>query len=203
MRTIQIEWSKISSLPRILDLLKFKKYTLYKVLINKAMAATDLDETTNCPVCYEGYEETGEHIPRILPCHHSVCEKCITELLRGYTFTCPECRKKHHALKDSKSFPQNKYILSLLKKTLEGARRGNFDICEGHDREISLFCNEVGCKKAVCSLCLISDHKNHDIKDLQEINTGKSQNITKNVKSLMQSLDPRKRDIPDHERRVG
>ena len=156
------------------------------------MASVDVDETTNCPVCYEGYEEIGDHVPRILPCHHSVCEKCVEELLRGYTFTCPECRKKHHALRDKKSFPQNKYIVSLLRKTGETSRVGNFDACEIHHREISLFCNEAGCKKAVCSLCLISGHKNHDVKDLQEINQNKSETIMKNVKNLMQNLESRK-----------
>ena len=26
------------------------------------------DDVTNCPVCFEAYEETGDHVPRILPC---------------------------------------------------------------------------------------------------------------------------------------
>ena len=32
-----------------------------------------------CPVCFQEYTETGEFVPRILPCHDIVCERCIKE----------------------------------------------------------------------------------------------------------------------------
>ncbi len=52
------------------------------------------DETTNCPICFEPYSTT-EQLPRILPCHHSLCEECIETILNRKPkgkLECPECR---------------------------------------------------------------------------------------------------------------
>jgi len=41
-------------------------------------------------VCYHGYQEEGEHVPRVMmPCGHSVCAACIAGLP---TSACPCCR---------------------------------------------------------------------------------------------------------------
>ena len=74
------------------------------------------DDITNCPVCFEQYTETEEHVPRILPCYDTLCQKCVGKLLREKFLTCPECRVKHHAKKGVRSFQQNKYILTNIKK---------------------------------------------------------------------------------------
>ena len=50
---------------------------------------------THHPVCYESYGETGEKIPRLLPCAHIVCGKCIDELLDGNSLDRPESSIKH------------------------------------------------------------------------------------------------------------
>ena len=48
------------------------------------MAAVDKqDDTTNCPVCFEVYTEEEGLVPRLLPCTHTVCERCIKQLLQG------------------------------------------------------------------------------------------------------------------------
>ena len=73
------------------------------------------DDITNCPVCFEEYTEEGDHVPRILPCYHTVCEKCITELLLDFSLDCPECRVTHHATHGIKIFPQNRYILTHIR----------------------------------------------------------------------------------------
>ena len=73
------------------------------------------DDITNCPVCFEDYGETGDHLPRILPCYHTVCEKCIGELLQDDALDCPECRVNHLAGNGVKIFPQNRYILTHMR----------------------------------------------------------------------------------------
>ena len=52
-----------------------------------------LKEALTCDVCTELFED-----PRILPCHHSFCSKCIGNLQTsnpniGYTLRCPICKK--------------------------------------------------------------------------------------------------------------
>ena len=74
---------------------------------------------TNCSVCFEVYAETGSHIPRLLPCTHTVCEMCIRQLIQGKeAFNCPECRVRHPAHNGVKTFPQNKYILTHIKRQI-------------------------------------------------------------------------------------
>ena len=46
-----------------------------------------------CPICLEKFKG-----PKMLPCQHSYCKKCLEGLVRGlgrddYEVTCPECRK--------------------------------------------------------------------------------------------------------------
>ena len=76
------------------------------------------DELTTCPVCCEDYEENGKHVPRMLPCLHTTCEQCLEDLLkrRGKFVICAECRKQHHVSIGVKTFCQNKYILSHIRK---------------------------------------------------------------------------------------
>ena len=122
----------------------------------------EVDDTTHCQVCFEAYEETGKHVPRILPCFHSVCEDCIKKLMKENNLDCPECRAKHPAANGFLSFPQNKYIISNVK------RNAQFPTCDIHNRVMTLFCNETNCRVPICSRCLINDHKNHGMKDFKE-----------------------------------
>ena len=147
----------------------------------------EFDDTTTCTVCFEHYQEKGKHVPRILPCFHTLCEKCISTLLKGtHTLECPECRKPHLATKKVKTFPQNKYILSTLQRI---SHQLGTEKCEIHNRELSLFCVESPlCNKPICTLCMINDHKNHQLKDLQQMKEEMSQEMTTGVKSLAGNL---------------
>ena len=70
-----------------------------------------------CGVCFESYGIEGEHIPRILQCHHTVCHRCIVELSKEtLVLRCPECRHRHRLQNSPTQFPQNMYILELLEK---------------------------------------------------------------------------------------
>ena len=78
-----------------------------------------IDRLTNCSVCFEPYSETGDHVPRILPCLmclHTFCERCIAELLDGDTFHCPECKVPHPADNGADTFKLNKYVLSHIDR---------------------------------------------------------------------------------------
>ena len=151
-----------------------------------------VDNTTNCPVCYEDFEENGDHVPRILQCFHTVCEKCIKQLMKENTLECPECRTKHAAANGFLSFPQNKYVISVLRRNEEVETSDQFEKCESHNREVSLFCNDTNCQKPICSLCMLKDHKNHDIKDFEEIFEEKCDAILANLISLKTELETKK-----------
>ena len=97
------------------------------------------DDLTNCPVCFDEDTETGDYIPRILPCFHTLCEKCLGQVVQNDALDCPECRVRHTAPKGKTSFLQNKYVLAHLKKKAsknsQAERRdgGKSERCEEHD----------------------------------------------------------------------
>ena len=131
------------------------------------MADNHVDGLTNCPVCYEEYLESGDFVPRILPCHHSVCERCVKALLKDSRLTCPECRKKHHATAGAESFPQNRYIVTMI--TRQTAKLGEIENCEEDGNELNFFCKETGCNKAVCFTCVLKHHREHKVVEIKEI----------------------------------
>ena len=83
--------------------------------------------TTECPICLECYENFGDHIPRLLPCSHTICELCLKNLLGisflANKFNCSECRQEHRTNNGPKTFPENRYILAVITKKHTMAKR--------------------------------------------------------------------------------
>ena len=104
----------------------------------------------------------------LLPCSHTFCKNCIERLMRRTGITCPECRKRHRAANGERTFPQNKYVLDLIKilkqKSVNenpGQASGSPGLCPDHDRELSLRCDSDKCRKIICQVCLLEEHSNH------------------------------------------
>ena len=122
----------------------------------------------SCPVCACFFKETGQQVAKILPCSHTFCKNCIERLMRRTGITCPECRKRHRAANGERTFPQNKYVLDLIKilkqKSVNenpGQASGSPGLCPDHDRELSLRCDSDKCRKIICQVCLLEEHSNH------------------------------------------
>ena len=128
-----------------------------------------LELLLQCQVCFEEFTDDGDRIPRLLPCTHTLCHTCIRQLIQGDWIECPECRKKHEAKKEEKSFPQNKYILAQIKrKPSKQPTTIEFEKCEEHGKELSLYCKEPDCGKIICRLCLGKHHKRHNVIAIEE-----------------------------------
>ena len=132
--------------------------------------ANSLEYTFNCQVCFEAFEETGDLIPRLLPCTHTLCETCIAQMIRQDILECPECRQKH------------------LATTKEKSLKPEVDMCERHSRPNSLYCIEEHCQKLICPLCLKVEHRNHDFEDAQEILEEKRKRFVGHIDSLVEQL---------------
>ena len=139
--------------------------------------ANEDDDTTNCPVCFEAYGEAEDHVPRLLPCTHTVCEACVKRLLNRASLTCPECRMRHPAENEVRSFPQNKYILANIRRkkveesTEDDAEKTTkmVEKCKQHGKEMAFYCNEKSCKMVISPLCMLQDHRSHDVVDVQQV----------------------------------
>ena len=146
--------------------------------------AKEVDECTSCPVCFEDYQESGDCVPRLLPCSHTLCDKCVGKLLNGKKITCPTDRQTFEVHGESCKFPQNNYIL----KQISDAKGKVYKKCEYHGREVNLFCSSSSCKQEICSLCLTESHKKHDVVDLLVIKEEKLVEIVKEIEKEKEIL---------------
>ena len=156
-----------------------------------------LDLLLSCVVCLEDFEEDGDKTPRLLPCTHTLCENCIKQLIRNQKLECPECRARHDAKNEAKSFPQNKYTLTQirrksLKRKQEKVTRA-YGRCKDHGKELSLFCQEPDCQIAICQTCLTKYHKKHDFVELDE---DVKKNVILEVEQLRKNLESKINLIP-------
>ena len=144
-----------------------------------------MSEMTNCPICFELYQESGEHVPRILPCHHTLCENCVANAIKENSIQCSECRVSHQVDNGVRTFPQNKYILSLITVKVTETMSAPEKRCKEHsNKELSLYCNE--CEKAICVKCLSAIHRGHDVVDLQLVE--EERDFIEKVELLMENL---------------
>ncbi|KAL9970191.1 hypothetical protein ACROYT_G022525 [Oculina patagonica] len=70
---------------------------------------------SNCPICLEEYIE-----PKVLPCLHNICKKCLKELLHHHTisFRCPICRAVCPVPdRGVEGFPTNDYLARLIRES--------------------------------------------------------------------------------------
>ncbi len=138
-------------------------------------------EVRDCHVCFEQFS-LDTHIPRLLPCSHTVCHPCIERLIgqNRRLIKCPECRAVHRlAGQDVTTFPQNKYILHIIHLNRKTKR------CDEHQNELVLYCNEPSCKVAICPKCYSSAHKGHDVTDLDSQNADNLKKLDDNVNAVI------------------
>ena len=98
-----------------------------------------------------------------------------------------------------KSFPENKYMLAVIKRRTPTPRKPpkqRFKKCRLHcDRDVSLYCRNDSCKALICQLCLLKEHKHHDVIDIKEEEKEKSKALNAKLESAAEKLQMRKEKI--------
>ncbi|XP_064610382.1 RING finger protein 207-like [Liolophura sinensis] len=102
-----------------------------------------------CYLCNEQFED-----PRIFPCFHSFCSKCIRGHVSDGKIVCPLCGGVAQ-LKEDQSLPPSDSLLKFLieSSTEEKALCANCDNANGH----MFFCNT--CTQPLCGICREDTHK--------------------------------------------
>ena len=149
----------------------------------------ETDELSSCPVCFEPYKEVGGNIPRILPCHCTLCHRCIGKLLKGNTVVCPQDRQAHVAVNGIISFPQNKYILMYIKKNSKDVKIEKH-FCKKHKEAEKLFCRAEECRRPICARCQNAFHEGHYVVDLKD-------EVKDNQKSLLAKIDDQMKNLKE------
>ena len=126
--------------------------------------AESLQTSFTCKLCNIPYDNTEQKGPRILPCWSVACEACLQEHGNGDDFQCPLCDETHSALEVAHfplAFPENWSRGEAPTETTtapdENAK------CPIHRSKTSLYCKDDGCQKYMCAVCMMKDHKSHEI----------------------------------------
>ena len=152
----------------------------------------DNNDSTTCPVCFELYKETGGHIPRLLPCSHTLCHSCTVTLTRNGKLECPQDRQVHHAKKGRLIFPQNQYILKQLEMK---PSKTEFQICIQHNKEKNLYCKELWCQTVICSVCLTEKHNRHAVVDFLTVKENVINDVAAETERLSKNLAEHKEKL--------
>ncbi|XP_064166940.1 tripartite motif-containing 13 isoform X2 [Anguilla rostrata] len=128
-----------------------------------------LEEDLTCPICCCLFED-----PRVLPCSHSFCKKCLEGILdgnRGPTwrppFKCPTCRKEtlHNGIH---SLQVNYSLRGIVEKYNKIRMSPKMSLCRQHScQPLNIFCATD--LKLICGFCATTgDHKGHKFCALEE-----------------------------------
>ncbi|XP_069614969.1 E3 ubiquitin-protein ligase TRIM13 [Ranitomeya imitator] len=128
-----------------------------------------LEEELTCPICCSLYDD-----PRVLPCAHSFCKKCLEGVLEGSsrqiwrpTFKCPTCRKEISTM-DVNS-PQVNYLLKgIVEKYNKMKASPKTLVCKVHTGQpLNIFCSTD--LKLICGFCATNgNHKDHVFSSIDE-----------------------------------
>ena len=156
-----------------------------------------LTETLTCPVCFEDFEEAGDHVPRLLPCTHSLCHTCVGQMIRYNKLECPICKMRHAVRRQGITFPQNKYILTMMRRRrrLEGEELDESRKCPEHGQNEILFCRGAGCMKTICPLCLAKTHLGHKVVAIKDETEEVLAKLLKNIEITRKRLNAKIKDV--------
>ena len=120
------------------------------------MSLEDLEKEVTCAVCQEHYTD-----PKILPCLHYYCKKCILRLAlrtgKNKPFSCPECRKDttlpEGGVEELKSaFFINRLKSMYVKHKKALSKQAHCEICTNPQALAEAFCQK--CDKFACKSCV-------------------------------------------------
>ncbi|KAJ3610371.1 hypothetical protein NHX12_022463 [Muraenolepis orangiensis] len=128
-----------------------------------------LEEDLTCPICCSVFED-----PRVLPCSHSFCKKCLEGMLEGTRnpawrgpFKCPTCRKEtpHNGID---SLQINYSLCGIVEKFNRVRVLPRMSVCKQHDGQpLNIFCATD--LKLICGFCATTrSHKGHTFSALGE-----------------------------------
>ncbi|XP_029792667.1 E3 ubiquitin-protein ligase TRIM13 isoform X3 [Suricata suricatta] len=123
-----------------------------------------LEEDLTCPICCSLFDD-----PRVLPCSHNFCRKCLEGILEGTVrnslwrsspFKCPTCRKETSAT-GVNSLQVNYSLKGIVEKYNKIKISPKMPVCKGHlGQPLNIFC--LTDMQLICGICATrGDHTKH------------------------------------------
>ncbi|XP_070204121.1 transcription intermediary factor 1-beta-like [Littorina saxatilis] len=142
-----------------------------------AASATSSSKLPECPVCHDGYKE-----PKILPCTHLVCKKCVVSWLQkaGVKGGCPFCRapilpSTNRGQRDLDTLvndlPTDLATMALVDSHNMLSGQHVCMVCDDNTAATSfcLQCDIKLCKKCSKGHAKFPSMKNHKVEDLNKL----------------------------------
>ncbi|XP_068216161.1 uncharacterized protein [Palaemon carinicauda] len=148
-----------------------------------------------CGVCTNPFSE--EHCPKILPCSHTFCCRCIEEIISNQTKACPFCREEFTA-SSTDDLLFNRTVLDAAKQFFShkepkmssrgpGISFGNFN----NDSRENFF------TKAIANCNEVMSQMRHDISILVRMNSDilQANKVIVGLKEMLNEIEISNRDI--------
>ena len=169
-------------------------------IVVEGKAVEELEREITCGICQEHYTE-----PKVLPCLHYYCKKCVLRLaLRtgtGKPLSCPECRCEATLPEGGVDELKTAFFVNRLKTTVSTMERAHgkvevkCELCFDSGDKAEAFCRQ--CALFICKNC-IEHHKRlktyltHEVASLEDLKQGRA-------KSIAVKEDPASVKCTDHD----
>ena len=173
-------------------------------IVVEGKTVEELEREITCGICQEHYTE-----PKVLPCLHYYCKKCVLRLaLRTGTskpFSCPECRCEATLPEGGVDDLKTAFFINRLKTTVSTMERAHgkvevkCELCSDSGDKAEAFCRQ--CAMFICKNC-IEQHKKlkilltHEVASLEDMKQGRA-------KPIVMKEDPASVKCPDHDEPLG
>ena len=143
--------------------------------------------TVECQICLEGLND-----PRLLPCIHSFCLKCLEDYCRGKLpgddVPCPMCRNQFQIPKKGVAdLPVRTHTKDPGPSTT--AVRGQQGYCERHEAErMKMYC--LDCNITVCATCCFETHNTHKCERIETVLELTEKALTQLSRSIDEKIKP-------------
>ena len=141
-----------------------------------------LEQEVTCAICQEHYTE-----PKVLPCLHYYCKKCILKLAlrtgKGKPFSCPECRSETKLPEGGVDELKSAFFINRFKSTFsalelaQGKVEVKCEACASEETAVS-FCRQ--CAVFICNTCVEAHHRlkkmfeGHEVVSIQDLKEGRA-----------------------------
>ena len=144
-----------------------------------------LEKEITCAVCQEHYTE-----PKILPCLHYYCKKCVHALVlrtgSKQPFSCPECREKTILPEGGVDQLKTAFFVNRFKSNFSVLQRvhGKVEVmceeCTESGDKAEAFCRQ--CAIFICRECMkchkrMKSFSSHEVVSLEDLKQGRAREI--------------------------
>ncbi|XP_066288471.1 tripartite motif-containing protein 3-like [Branchiostoma lanceolatum] len=168
-----------------------------------------LEEGLCCGICHDTYQH-----PKMLPCHHTFCKECLTEVAKLGDLCCPTCRHMVSLPTDGVAGLPNNFDLAGMSEKFAGLpadqERDVAQHCEHHpSHELRLYCKSSKCGVPIYIQCLEDSHldrrRKHDIVTVKEEVENRMTGVNRSLEEKKKQIEKQSeylKEIQDFEKKI-